>query len=152
MTPGAMTCTCMETHFCGVSDSDAMLEILAKHVVWSRSSGLTKQLVLDNLSDVLFILDEVGSACVAKRMAWDWLDSLTATVGYRAILAGDRQWSHHGDRWWKNLCTNQNDRWNRGHPKCAGSAWHGMAWPGKCMGFMGWICNNLQYMATWSIW
>ena len=27
----------------------------------SRSSGISKQLVLDNLSDVLFILDEVCS-------------------------------------------------------------------------------------------
>lgn len=34
--------------------------------------------------------------------------------------AGDRQWGHHGDWRWKDLCANQDDRWDRGHPKCSG--------------------------------
>lgn len=40
---------------------------------FSRSSGVTKQLVLDNLSDVLFILDEAGTfSCPVHR----FLDSI----------------------------------------------------------------------------
>ncbi len=38
---------------------------------FSRSSGVTKQLVLDNLSDVLFILDEAGTFSCPVQRFWN---------------------------------------------------------------------------------
>lgn len=160
---GAMTCTCMETHFCGVSDSDAMLEILAKHVVWSRSSGLTKQLVLDNLSDVLFILDEVGSACVAKRMAWDrhgtrhrrcfrflWLDLtawqlLSATVPFWQVTDNGVIMETDDEKISARIKMIDETEVTQ-----SAQARHGMVWPGPANAWVSWgesatICNTWQH-------